>query len=57
VEQRSCDAGELALAIDPEFYRELVDGTYGDRIRLEQERVNYPAIETAGDALSNELGC
>jgi hypothetical protein len=43
VEQRSCDAGELALAIDPELYRELVDGTYGDRIRLEQEPRQLPS--------------
>ena len=40
---------------DPEraLYRELVDGVHGDRIRLEQERVSYPFIETATDALSN----
>jgi hypothetical protein len=44
---------------DPErqLYRELVDGTHGDRIRLEQERVSYTVIETASDALRKDLGC
>jgi hypothetical protein len=43
---------------DPEreLYRELVDGVHGDRIRLEQERVSYPFIETAAEALRNNLG-
>lgn len=43
---------------DPEreLYRELVDGIHGDRIRLEQERVSYPFIETAAEALRNDLG-
>jgi hypothetical protein len=43
---------------DPEreLYRELVDGIHGARIRLEQERVNYPFIQTATDALCDDLG-
>ena len=43
---------------DPErdLYRELVDGIHGDRIRLEQERVSYPFIETATDAPCDDLG-
>ena len=43
---------------DPEreLYRQLVDGIHGDRIRLEQERISYPFIETAAEALCNDLG-
>ncbi len=43
---------------DPErgLYRELVDGIHGDRIRLEQERVSYPFVEAAIDALRHDLG-
>jgi len=40
-----------------ELYRELVDGVHGDRIRLEQERVSYPVIEIAADALRGDLAC
>jgi hypothetical protein len=42
---------------DPEreLYCELVDGMHGDRIRLEQERVSYPFISAATEALCNDL--
>ena len=42
--------------LESALYRELVDGTHGDRIRLEQERVNYPFIQTATDALCDHRG-
>jgi hypothetical protein len=43
---------------DPErkLYGELVDGVHGDRIRLEQKRVSYPAIEAATDRHRDDVG-
>ena len=44
--QAAADPGHL-LPPEAELYRDLVAGTLGDAVRLEQERVSFAAIEAA----------